>query len=60
MLVYICLTLIQGGEKDKEFTASEDEEVDVEETIEEQEKLEKKVDYSNELKDLENEGKVFS
>ncbi|XP_069134718.1 helicase domino-like isoform X2 [Argopecten irradians] len=44
------------NKEDDEFAASEEEEVDVEETIEEQEKLDKKVDYSKELEDLQNEG----
>ncbi|XP_076106363.1 helicase domino-like isoform X3 [Mytilus galloprovincialis] len=41
--------------KDEEFTGKEEDEVDKEETIAEQEKHEKKTDYSNELKDLEDE-----
>ncbi|XP_052073827.1 helicase domino-like isoform X2 [Mytilus californianus] len=42
--------------KDEEFTGKEEDEADKEETIAEQEKHEKKTDYSNELKDLEDEG----
>ncbi|XP_063395970.1 helicase SRCAP-like isoform X4 [Mytilus trossulus] len=46
----------QDDGKDEEFTGKEEDEADKEETIAEQEKHEKKTDYSNELKDLEDEG----
>ncbi|KAK3083777.1 hypothetical protein FSP39_003020, partial [Pinctada imbricata] len=46
-------------EKDKEFKIKDgEEEADVEDTIAEQEKAEKKVDYSRELRDLEDESEM--
>ena len=49
--------VLQVDSKDKEFkvAAGEEEEADVEDTIAEQEKAEKRTDYSRELKDLEAE-----
>lgn len=41
--------------KDDEFTVKEEDEADNEDTIAEQEKHDKKIDYSKELKDLEDE-----
>ena len=50
------LFLLKEEGKDKEFTGEVEEEVDLEDTIDEQEKHERKVDYSKELRDLEDEG----
>lgn len=48
----------KDDKKDKEFKVTEDQEKDEEETIAEQEKHEKKIDYSKELTDLKDEGEM--